>query len=78
MNININKTKSNTFIRYNTELKNTGFFGLLKHFLLVNILGNNVIQTQRAMVNGMTNNKYCFAMSDNNELWLNSNDIECF
>ena len=60
------------------NLKILDFFGLLKHFLLVNILGNDVIQTQRAMANGMTHNKYCFAMSDNNELWLNSNDIECF
>lgn len=34
--MNINKTKKDMFIRYNTELKNTGFFGLLKHFLLVN------------------------------------------
>ena len=74
----MNETKRDTFIKYKAELKNTGFFSLLKHFLLVNILGNETIQTQRAMANGMTHNKYCFAMSDNNELWLNPNDIECF
>ena len=76
--MNTNETKRDTFIKYKAELKNTGFFGLLKQFLLVNILGNATIQTQRAMANGMTHNKYCFAMSDNNELWLNPNDIECF